>query len=133
MYALSSWNDCYEILSEVLTLHTAFLSSSLGVLGYRRDINRFFMLSTKIEKWCHLQTLSGLLWRKLQSHNILKFYKGRNCFFTNNVETLNSETIFENRLNFIYIQGNFFHYDRVALKFLTLWRHWCKPYKTNNE
>ena len=38
MYVLLAWNDCFEILSAVLTLHAAFLSSSLQVVGYGWDI-----------------------------------------------------------------------------------------------
>ena len=72
MYVLSAWND-YEILSAVLTLHTAFFSSSLQVGGYGRDIpqadfnviykNRKMMSSSDF-KWVSL-------W-KFQSHNILE-------------------------------------------------------------
>ena len=38
MYVLSAWNDCYKVLSAVLTLDTAFLLSSLRVVEYGRDI-----------------------------------------------------------------------------------------------
>ena len=38
MYMLLAGNDCFEILSVVLTLHAAFLSSSLQLVGYGRDI-----------------------------------------------------------------------------------------------
>ena len=34
MYAHSARNDCFEILSAVLTLQAAFLSSGLRVVGY---------------------------------------------------------------------------------------------------
>ena len=40
MYVLSAWNDCYEILSAVLTRHAPYLSSSLRVVGYGRDIHK---------------------------------------------------------------------------------------------
>ena len=40
MHVLSAWNDCYEILLAVLTLHAAFLSSSLRVVEYVRDISQ---------------------------------------------------------------------------------------------
>ena len=48
---------------------------------YWHTTNRFLMLSTKIRKWCHLETSSGLLWWKFQSHNLLELEKRRGCFF----------------------------------------------------
>ena len=62
MYVLSAWNDCFEILSSVLTLHAAHLSSSLQVVWYGGIYHKpIFMLSLKIEKWGDLQTSSGIL------------------------------------------------------------------------
>ena len=40
VYVLSALNDCYEILSKVLTLHADFLSSSLRVVKYGGDMIR---------------------------------------------------------------------------------------------
>ena len=40
MGLLSALNYCHEILSAVLTLHGAFLSGSLRLLGYGRDIQQ---------------------------------------------------------------------------------------------
>ena len=44
VYVLSALNDCYEILSKVLTLHADFLSSSLRVVKYGGDMIRSWNL-----------------------------------------------------------------------------------------
>ena len=67
LYVLSAWNDCYVIFSAALTLHDAFLSSSLRVVGYGRDIHKLIlnfiyknrkMISSSNFKWTSLVKVS---------------------------------------------------------------------------
>ena len=98
MYVLSASNGCFEILSVVLTLHAAHLSSSLRV---EYTTNRFLILSTKIEKCSHLQASSGLLSESFNLIICYNFRKGQVVFFSRNFQTVNSETKFGDQLNFI--------------------------------
>ena len=128
MYVLSASNGCFEILSVVLTLHAAHLSSSLRV---EYTTNRFLILSTKIEKWSHLQASSGLLSESFNLIICYNFRKGQVVFFWNKIW---GSIKFHNVSKIHYeVASKFLTLSRVASKFFTLSSYWCKPYKKNNK
>ena len=71
MYVLSAWNDCYEIVSAVLTLHAAFLSSSLRFVGYGRGWSKFANLECN---YCLCFVYKQIWWTTLCCLNSRVFF-----------------------------------------------------------
>ena len=73
-YVISAWNDCYEILSLVLTLQVVFLSSSLPVVGWWDMIETYhkpiFNVTYKNRKMMPPSNFKRTSQWKFQSHNI---------------------------------------------------------------
>ena len=127
MYVLSAWNDCYETLSAVLTLHAVFLPSIMRVVAYGWDNHEpIFNVIYKNRKMMQFSNFKRTSLWKFQSH--IKTLE-REGAFSPIILTVNSETKCGDRLNFMMYPRKFLSLWRSCIKFLTLSGYWFKPYK----